>query len=408
MHHLLRPFILICWLLASLGSAWAGGRSVSTLMRVPNPHQGFYTSYNGSTNPNHRYGFQGEESDDEMYGDGNAIAFTYRVHDPRIGRFLSVDPLSPEYPWNSPYAFSENRVIDAVELEGLEKALVSSVGIDGTQKEGGHTSVDYSTPTGRGQVPVIYHSGGAYGAIVNGQVRVSESGYYTAQDYGTLMYNIGCAHSAFIHTTGYDDPEGAKQCLLADCIDEFNAAEFDESFIYSGLGSLAAGIEAGIDAVERSRRGSMVPIDPIEFIMVGQGVSSLMRYGAGYVMNRLTVGGAARGGYVNLASSGRTAHIIAGDATGGGHAWFGSFKSFANGLTGSKSMFPATWNNSKIMHAVSDVAVNNQWIQQTGKAGAMFTKSGQPVRFVVEGTYEGTKIRVITTHTDIIIAFPIK
>ena len=42
------------------------------------------------------------------------------------------------------------------------------------------------------------------------------------------------------------------------------------------------------------------------------------------------------------------------------------------------------------MHAVSDVTVNNQWIQQTGKAGAMFTKSGQPVRFVVEGTYQGT------------------
>lgn len=117
---------------------------------------------------------------------------------------------------------------------------------------------------------------------------------------------------------------------------------------------------------------------------------------------------AAKGGYINLASSGRTAHIIAGDATGGGHAWFGSLKSFANGLTGSKSMFPATWSNSKIMHAVSDVTVNNQWIQQTGKAGAMFTKSGQPVRFVVEGTYQGTKMRVITTHTDIITAFPIK
>lgn len=117
---------------------------------------------------------------------------------------------------------------------------------------------------------------------------------------------------------------------------------------------------------------------------------------------------AAKGGYINLASSGRTAHIIAGDATGGGHTWFGSLKSFANGLTGSKSMFPATWSNSQIMHAVSDVAVNNQWIQQTGKAGAMFTKSGQPVRFVIEGTYQGTKLRVITTHTDIITAFPIK
>jgi hypothetical protein len=43
------------------------------------------------------------------------------MHDPRLGRFLSVDPLSASYPWNSPYAFSENRVIDSKELEGLER-----------------------------------------------------------------------------------------------------------------------------------------------------------------------------------------------------------------------------------------------------------------------------------------------
>jgi hypothetical protein len=42
------------------------------------------------------------------------------MHDPRLGRFLSLDPLSKMYPHNSPYAFAENRVIDGVELEGLE------------------------------------------------------------------------------------------------------------------------------------------------------------------------------------------------------------------------------------------------------------------------------------------------
>ena len=42
------------------------------------------------------------------------------MHDPRIGRFFAVDPLTKKYPWNSAYAFSENRVIDGVELEGRE------------------------------------------------------------------------------------------------------------------------------------------------------------------------------------------------------------------------------------------------------------------------------------------------
>lgn len=37
----------------------------------------------------------------------------------RLGRFFAVDPLFKEYPWNSTYAFSENRLIDRIELEGL-------------------------------------------------------------------------------------------------------------------------------------------------------------------------------------------------------------------------------------------------------------------------------------------------
>jgi len=66
--------------------------------------------------------------DNEIKGAGNSINYKFRMHDPRIGRFFAVDPLAPKYPWNSPYAFSENRVIDAIELEGLESVPL------GTQK----------------------------------------------------------------------------------------------------------------------------------------------------------------------------------------------------------------------------------------------------------------------------------
>jgi RHS repeat-associated protein len=68
----------------------------------------------------YRYGFQGQEKDNEVIGEGNSINFAYRVHDSRLGRFLSVDPLTSSYPHNSPYAFSENRVTNSIELEGLE------------------------------------------------------------------------------------------------------------------------------------------------------------------------------------------------------------------------------------------------------------------------------------------------
>jgi RHS repeat-associated protein len=68
----------------------------------------------------YRYGFQNQEKDNEIKGAGNSVNYKYRMHDPRVGRFFAVDPLASKYPWNSPYAFSENRVLDAVELEGLE------------------------------------------------------------------------------------------------------------------------------------------------------------------------------------------------------------------------------------------------------------------------------------------------
>lgn len=68
----------------------------------------------------YRYGFQGQEKDDEIKGEGNSVNYKFRMHDSRVGRFFAIDPLTSKYPHNSPYAFSENRVLDGLELEGLE------------------------------------------------------------------------------------------------------------------------------------------------------------------------------------------------------------------------------------------------------------------------------------------------
>ena len=84
-------------------------------MLLPNRH---------GNSSNYRYGFQGQEMDNEIKGEGNSLNYTFRMHDPRVGRFLSLDPLESTYPWNSPYAFSENVVIHATELEGAEAKVV--------------------------------------------------------------------------------------------------------------------------------------------------------------------------------------------------------------------------------------------------------------------------------------------
>ena len=84
------------------------------------------------------YGFNGQEQDTELLG--GAVSFKYRIHDPRIGRFLSVDPLAPEYPWNSSYAFAENRVIDGIDLEGKERYYTADGALLGTIKGNGEYS----------------------------------------------------------------------------------------------------------------------------------------------------------------------------------------------------------------------------------------------------------------------------
>jgi hypothetical protein len=45
-----------------------------------------------------------------------------RIYDPRLRRFLSVDPLTKKYPWYTPYQFSGNNPIKFIDLDGLEPA----------------------------------------------------------------------------------------------------------------------------------------------------------------------------------------------------------------------------------------------------------------------------------------------
>jgi len=96
--------------------------------------------------------------DDELKGEGNSYAFTYRMHDPRVGRFYARDPLANKYPWNSPYVFSENKLIQFVELEGLEVFLSKAQRVDygyGSDKTIGNPQTD----GGRQAGIFLYNSG---------------------------------------------------------------------------------------------------------------------------------------------------------------------------------------------------------------------------------------------------------
>jgi len=66
----------------------------------------------------YRYGFNGKENDNEIKGDGNAYDYGARILDPRLGRWLSVDPLQIKYPFSSPFAFVLNTPIQAKDPDG--------------------------------------------------------------------------------------------------------------------------------------------------------------------------------------------------------------------------------------------------------------------------------------------------
>lgn len=70
----------------------------------------------------YKYGYNGKENDKETgYQD-----YGFRMYDPNIARFISVDPLTKQYPWYSPYQFAGNKPIWFTDLDGLEENSTST------------------------------------------------------------------------------------------------------------------------------------------------------------------------------------------------------------------------------------------------------------------------------------------
>jgi RHS repeat-associated protein len=65
-----------------------------------------------------RFGFNGMEMDDELKLDGNSYDFGARFLDPRLGRWLTIDPLTKKFPSHSPYCFTINNPILYVDPDG--------------------------------------------------------------------------------------------------------------------------------------------------------------------------------------------------------------------------------------------------------------------------------------------------
>jgi RHS repeat-associated protein len=73
----------------------------------------------------YRYAFNGKEKDDEVKNvTGAQYDYGFRIYDPRLGKFLSTDPLTESFPFYTPYQFAGNKPIWAIDLDGLEEFKV--------------------------------------------------------------------------------------------------------------------------------------------------------------------------------------------------------------------------------------------------------------------------------------------
>jgi len=68
----------------------------------------------------YRYGFNGQERDDEVAGTGNSYTAEFWQYDARIGRRFEIDPMTGFYPEQSPYACFNNNPIYYSDPLGLE------------------------------------------------------------------------------------------------------------------------------------------------------------------------------------------------------------------------------------------------------------------------------------------------
>ena len=118
----------------------------------------------------YRYGFNGKENDNEVKGNGNQQDYGMRIYDPRLGRFLSVDPITKDYPELTPYQFASNRPIDGIDWDGAETrsylfkegdkgvTLLSTVDWTDTERKCGPlgAGVEVSTILKNGEVKYVF------------------------------------------------------------------------------------------------------------------------------------------------------------------------------------------------------------------------------------------------------------
>jgi len=91
----------------------------------------------------YRYGFNGKENDNDVKGAGGQQDYGFRIYDPRVARFLSMDPLARSFAYATPYSFAQNIPIKCSDLDGAELFIEGTASEELAALISLRTGVDY-------------------------------------------------------------------------------------------------------------------------------------------------------------------------------------------------------------------------------------------------------------------------
>lgn len=222
----------------------------------------------------YRYGFNGKENDNEVKGEGNQQDYGFRISDPRLGRFLSVDPLSRKYADLTPYQFASNTPIWASDVDGLE-ARIRTIYTDSKgktqvsiQNASDHTWAEWKATKsamfggfGWTDKTTGFEWTGGYNYYNYNRLKSNNSSGYNGPDGGTLTIDTrgSVVKLSFEYETGKNAPKGPKNPTVGESIkmgwEGFKMIWKDEGVtevrnnlitgfsLILGIGELKAGIE---------------------------------------------------------------------------------------------------------------------------------------------------------------------
>jgi len=192
-----------------------------------------------SAGSSYRYGFNGKENDKDI--SAGAQDYGMRISDSRIGKFLSVDPLTPKYPELTPYQFASNSPISGIDLDGLEYAYY----MDGTFI--GHNTKD--------------DQGKELSLSVSNSVRVFENSNVTNENtIRNRGKDLDIDINTFLHLSAFGYNENTRNSYSQQATENIiiNRSKIHKSSLEKVMGGMA-GNNVGTTHEERMKSNWFVP-----------------------------------------------------------------------------------------------------------------------------------------------------